>query len=76
MLRCLLLSQAPQAHHRPQLQRLRPLVPGNVDGFEKTRFGLALVSGSEGLEVCFLWAMVCVVGGPILASSGVKVLIR
>src|SRR3989442_15167612 len=36
----LLLPQAAQARRRPQFQRLRLLVAGNLDGLPKTGFGL------------------------------------
>jgi hypothetical protein len=38
----LALPQAAQAHHRSQLQRLRLLLAGNVDGLLKTRLGFRL----------------------------------
>src|SRR6266702_6386965 len=42
----LLLPQPAQAHHRPQLQRLRPLPPGNLAGPLKTRCGFRLRLGA------------------------------
>src|SRR5437879_228898 len=43
----LLLPQTTQAHHRPQLQRLCALPAGNVEGLEKTRFGLLETMNDE-----------------------------
>src|SRR5713101_1479939 len=47
----LLLPQPAQSHHRSQLQRLCPLPPRDLNGFQKTLFSFGLGIGGQGSGV-------------------------
>src|SRR5262249_30235827 len=47
----LALPQSAQAHHRPQLQRLRLLPPSNFNSLLKTRFGFGMGIRGQGSGV-------------------------